>query len=342
MTTMLSTPLSGWSQLSLSYLTLTVGALALIVVLYISIDRFPAPRWLSKKYQLIGQKDPASTTSLECPYSYIRQIYGHHHWAPFVHKLSPTLKHDDPAKYKMVLEIMDAIHLCLMLVDDISDGSDFRKGRPAAHRIYGPSETANRAYFRVTQILNQTTTGFPHLAPWLMQDLENILEGQDLSLVWRRDGLKNFPTAPSERAAAYQRMASLKTGSLFRLLGHLVLEDRSMDDTMTLVAWYSQLQNDCKNVYSTEYAKMKGAIAEDLCNGELSYPIVLAMNAPDGHWVELALQSPSPRNVRNALRAIRSDKVHQMCMAELAESSSSIQDWLALWGRKEKLDLKST
>lgn len=108
-----------------------------------------------------------------------------------------------------------------------------------------------------------------------------------------------------------------------------------------LASWYSQLQNDCKNVYSTEYAKMKGAIAEDLCNGELSYPIVLAMNAPDGHWVDLALQSPSPRNVRNALRVIRSDKVHQMCMAELAESSSSIQDWLALWGRKEKLDLKS-
>jgi geranylgeranyldiphosphate transferase len=70
-----------------------------------------------------------------------------------------------------------------------------------------------------------------------MQDLENILEGQDLSLVWRRDGLKNFPTTPSERAAAYQRMASLKTGSLFRLLGHLVLEDRSMDDTMTRVAY---------------------------------------------------------------------------------------------------------
>jgi geranylgeranyldiphosphate transferase len=108
-----------------------------------------------------------------------------------------------------------------------------------------------------------------------------------------------------------------------------------------LASWYSQLQNDCKNVYSTEYAKMKGAIAEDLCNGELSYPIVLAMNAPDGHWVDLALQSPSPWYVRNALRVIRSDKVHQMCMAELAESSSSIQDWLALWGRKEKLDLKS-
>jgi geranylgeranyldiphosphate transferase len=111
--------MSEWTQLSLSYLTLAVGALAMIVVLYVSIDRFPAPRWFSKKSLLIGQKDPASTTSLECPYSYIRELYGHYHWAPFVDKLSPTLQHDDAAKYKMVLEIMDAIHLCLMLVDDV-------------------------------------------------------------------------------------------------------------------------------------------------------------------------------------------------------------------------------
>lgn len=119
----------------------------------------------------------------------------------------------------------------------ISDNSDFRKGRPAAHRIYGASETANRAYYRVTQILNRTVQEFPTLSPWLMQNLEEILEGQDLSLVWRRDGLANFPTIPAERAIEYRRMASLKTGALFRLLGQLVCEDRSFDKTMTTVAY---------------------------------------------------------------------------------------------------------
>jgi geranylgeranyldiphosphate transferase len=86
----------------------------------IIIDRLPQIRFWSKKSYLKGQKEPANITSLECPYSYIRQIYGHYHWAPFVEKLSPTLKDEDPAKYKMVLEIMDTIHLCLMLVDDVS------------------------------------------------------------------------------------------------------------------------------------------------------------------------------------------------------------------------------
>ncbi|RJE24351.1 geranylgeranyl diphosphate synthase [Aspergillus sclerotialis] len=304
-------------------------------------DRMP-PLRPSAISLLIGKKNPSQITSLECPYSYIRQIYGKHHWAPFVDKLSPNLKTEDPAKYHMVLEIMDGIHLCLILVDDISDNSDYRKGRPAAHRIYGPSETANRAYYRVTQLLNRTVQGFPTLAPWLMQCLEEILEGQDLSLVWRRDGLSAFPDQPEERLAAYRRMASLKTGALFRLLGELVLENQSMDDTLTAVAWCAQLQNDCKNVYSSDYASAKGAVAEDLRNGELTYPIVVALNSSDGHLVARALDQRSPRNIRNALQVIRSEEVKNICMTEMKKTGSSVQNWLAIWGRKESMDLKSS
>ncbi|KAK9858056.1 hypothetical protein MYU51_018809 [Penicillium brevicompactum] len=312
----------------------------LIGFVYILVDRVHVPRWWYMKSQLIGQMNPQQLTEFECPYEYLRNIYGKHHWARFVNKLSPKLRYDDYPKYLMVLEIMDTIHLCLMLVDDISDGSYYRKGRPAAHTIYGPSETANRAYYRVTQIIAKTTKDFPKLAVWLTQDLEDILEGQDLSLVWRRDGLGGFPISASDRAAAYRQMASLKTGALFRLLGHTVLGDDSMDETFTMVAWHSQLQNDCKNVFSSEYAKMKGAVAEDLYNREMTYPIVLALDAPDGHWVSASLKNPSPQNVRNALKVIRGDYVRGVCTAELAESYTPVKEWLELWGRKEKLDIK--
>ncbi|KAJ5968223.1 hypothetical protein N7501_004471 [Penicillium viridicatum] len=318
-----------------------LGMVAVSGFLYLIIDHIHIPRWWDKKAHLVGRKNPERITTLECPYDYLREIYGKYHWTGFVHKLSPTLQNDDPPKYRMVLEIMDAIHLCLMLVDDISDGSDYRKGRPAAHKIYGPSETANRAYYRVTQILNKTTKDFPNLAPWLMQDLQDILEGQDISLVWRRDGISSFPIASTDRIAAYRRMASLKTGSLFRLLGHIVLENDSMDETLTRVAWHSQLQNDCKNVYSSEYAKLKGSVAEDLHNREMTYPIVLALDAPGGHWVAEALESPSPRNIRNAMKVIRCGYVRNICMNELANSGASVKEWLEIWGRKEKLDLKA-
>ncbi|KAB8261872.1 terpenoid synthase [Aspergillus pseudonomiae] len=288
--------------------TYAILALVVIPVTALAWDRLPG-LLPSAKRLLVGKKNPSEITSMECPYSYIREIYGMHHWAPFVNKLSPKLKAESPARHHMILEIMDGIHLCLMLVDDISDNSDYRKGRPAAHRIYGPSETANRAYYRVTQLLNRTVHEYPELAPWLLQCLEEILQGQDLSLVWRRDGLSAFPVQSEERVAAYRRMAYLKTGALFRLVGQLVLENQSYDDTLTTVAWYSQLQNDCKNVYSSDYAKAKGAIAEDLRNGELTYPIVVALNASQGHHVARALEFRSPHNIRQALRVIQSEQI---------------------------------
>nr|Q9C448.1 RecName: Full=Prenyl transferase paxC; AltName: Full=Paxilline synthesis protein C [Penicillium paxilli]AAK11529.1 PaxC [Penicillium paxilli] len=310
-------------------------------VLYFLFNNVPSPRFWLKKTQLIGTENPEGITGYECPYEYLRKSYGKHHWAAFVDKLSPNLQNEDPAKYRMVLETMDVIHLCLMMVDDISDGSEYRKGKPAAHKIYGAPETANRAYYRVTQILAQTATEFPRLSPWLMTDLRDILEGQDMSLVWRRDGVNGFPGTASERTAAYKRMVLLKTGGLFRLLGHLTLENNSMDEAFSTLGWHSQLQNDCKNVYSSEYAKMKGVVAEDLLNREMTYPIVLALDASGGHWVEAALKSPSRRNVGNALKIIQCDYVRDVCMAELARSGAPVKEWLKLWKREEKLDLKA-
>ncbi|KAL4785220.1 isoprenoid synthase domain-containing protein [Aspergillus varians] len=333
--------MSGLQTLHLMPLPLAFTAGIFPVVLYMLLDRLP-PIWpSSRKAMMIGPKQPQNITSFECPYNYLRQIYGKYHWAPFIHKLSPDLKDTNPKKYKWILEVMDTIHLCLMMVDDISDNSDFRKGKPAAHRLYGPSETANRAYYQVTQILNETVKQWPKLAPFLMQNLEEILHGQDLSLVWRRDGLNSLPTEAKERMAAYREMASLKTGALFRLMGQLVLEDKSADKTLTTLAWCSQLQNDFKNVYSSEYAKAKGSLAEDLRNHEMSFPIIVALEAPGGEWVARALESGSRRNIRKALEMIQSESVRNACFTELKLSSASVHDWLAVWGRDEKMNLKS-
>lgn len=96
-----------------------LGMVAVSSFIYFLVDRVPIPRFFDKKAQLIGKMHPDKITGLECPYEYLREVYGRYHWAPFVHKLSPNLRNDDHSKYLMVLEIMDAIHLCLMLVDDV-------------------------------------------------------------------------------------------------------------------------------------------------------------------------------------------------------------------------------
>lgn len=169
-----------------------------------------------------------------CPYEYLLQIYGEHHFQPFVTFFAPELQREDPEKYLLILDIMDAVHFCLILVDDISDDSPQRKSQPTAHLLYGASETANRAYFILTQVINRALRDRPVLGIELMNALEQILHGQDMSLVWRRDGLKSFPVDHNERIAAYREMARLKTGTLFVLLGRLVNDGKKdLDDLLT-------------------------------------------------------------------------------------------------------------
>jgi hypothetical protein len=167
-----------------------------------------------------------------CPYEYLLGIYGRHHFAPFVKSFNPTLQKEDPEKYSLILDIMDAVHFCLILVDDICDNSLKRKDQTTAHMIYGSCETANRAYYVLTKVINRSMRERPVLGLELLKALEQILEGQDLSLVWRRDGLQAFNFADEERVPAYKNMAQLKTGMLFVLLGRLLNDGGDQLDDM--------------------------------------------------------------------------------------------------------------
>ncbi|MCJ1243268.1 hypothetical protein MMC30_000465 [Trapelia coarctata] len=311
-------------------------ALVFIAISVVSVTlatSLPKPRKISRK--------SIRSVPEDCPYEYILNVYGRHHFAGFVRKLSSSLETDNPKKWQMILEIMDGMHFCLILVDDITDNSNFRKGLPAAHTIFGSSETANRAYFSLTRIMNKTAKEQPQLIPFLLQNLEEVLEGQDISLVWRRDGLQSLPPRHEDRITAYRRSAYLKTGALFRLVGQLVSEDHSNDELMTRVGWYCHLQNDCKNVYSTDYATAKGSLAEDLRNGEFSFPIILALNQPEGHLVAEALQSGQERDFAKALAVVQGEAVKGVCLRELREVGSGVKEFVEIWGRKEKLDGKA-
>ncbi|KAM4059003.1 polyprenyl synthetase domain-containing protein [Hirsutella rhossiliensis] len=279
----------------------------------------------------------------ECPYEYLVKLYGKHHFEPFVREFRPALEKEDPVKYTLILDIMDAVHFALILVDDISDNSRQRKNQPTAHLIYGASETANRAYLVLTTVINRALRERPVLGVELMKALENILQGQDMSLVWRRDGLESFQYQGDERIRAYKNMALLKTGTLFILLGRLLNDGgEELDDLMTRFGWYAQLQNDCKNIYSTEYVTSKGAVAEDVRNGELSFPIVVALNEEDcGPIMQRALESHTEKDIEAALDALQTERVREACLKALKEAGRGLDKFVGLWGRREQMQTGS-
>nr|AFO69299.1 prenyl transferase [Epichloe gansuensis] len=275
----------------------------------------------------------------DCPYSYVISLYGHNHFSPFVDLLHPTLKAENPGKYSLILDIMDAVHICLIMVDDICDNSPKRKNQTTAHLLYGSCETANRAYFVLTKVINRAMKEQPVLGIELMRALELILEGQDMSLVWRRDGLRSFDSHGKESLLTYKKMALLKTGTLFVLLGRLLNQGgHQLDDLLGRFGWYAQLQNDCKNIYSEDYAFNKGTVAEDLRNRELSFPVVVALNDKRTEsQMRKAFQSGNQGDIERALQVLESPSVKNTCLKTLQEAGQGLENLVAVWGRKEHM-----
>lgn len=116
---------------------------------------------------------------ISCPYNYILSIYGSAHFTKIIRWLDPTLEEKDPSWFALILEIMDAIHFGAILVDDVADGSKLRKGRTAAHHIYGSSETINRAYLRIFELVEKCRATKPSAVPFILDNLTQIHKGQD-------------------------------------------------------------------------------------------------------------------------------------------------------------------
>ena len=114
----------------------------------------------------------------DCPYEYILQVYGKHHFTTLVNVLNSQLKTQDPIQYQLILDIMDAVHFGAILVDDVADNSVLRKGKLAAHKVYGSSETINRAYLRIFEVIENIRRQRPAMIPFILQNLTEIHEGQ--------------------------------------------------------------------------------------------------------------------------------------------------------------------
>jgi hypothetical protein len=127
----------------------------------------------------IWKKKPGGAVAgtTECPFDYIIELYGKGHFTKIVNTLDPKLELRDGVLYKLILEVMDTIHAGAILVDDIADNSALRKGKPAAHHIYGASETINRAYLRINEVILKCLRSRPTMIPFILECLTEIHKG---------------------------------------------------------------------------------------------------------------------------------------------------------------------
>ncbi|OAX34334.1 terpenoid synthase [Rhizopogon vinicolor AM-OR11-026] len=263
-------------------------------------------------------------------------------------------------KLAVINRVASLLHNASLLVDDIEDDSQLRRGIPVAHKIYGVPQTLNTAnyvYFLAYQelstlrptIQHRTTSASPanglgddrpaaekpepDFARRIIPDhdldivvnaeLMSLHRGQGLDILWR-DTLR----CPTEDE--YVEMVKDKTGGLLRITVKLLMACATTNTNIdyipltNLIGIYYQIRDDYMNLQSNQYADNKG-FAEDLSEGKFSFPIV--------HGI---LEKPENRQIMNVLKKRpKSPTLKHHTISYLKDTTKSFDYTLAVL---EKLD----
>ncbi|KAF8883244.1 isoprenoid synthase domain-containing protein [Infundibulicybe gibba] len=185
----------------------------------------------------------------------------------------------------VITKVVNMLHAASLMVDDIEDDSQLRRGNPVAHKIYGIPQTINTAnyvYFLAYQELfnlrhSTMMASDKDLDAIVTAELLSLHRGQGLEILWR-DSLQ----CPSEDE--YITMVNNKTGGLLRIGIKLMMACSTTNTEVdyvplvNLIGVYFQIRDDLMNLQSTEYTTNKG-FAEDLTEGKFSFPVVHAIHA---------------------------------------------------------------
>jgi len=236
---------------------------------------------------------PANETTLLEPYTYITAKPGKEIRGLMIDAFNDWLS-VPPEKLAVISRIVSMLHSASLMVDDIEDDSQLRRGQPVTHKIYGIPQTINTAnyvYFLAYKELfllrpDPSERSEPQIGRLVSdhdldglvtEELLSLHRGQGLELLWR-DSLQ----CPTEEE--YIDMVNNKTGGLFRIAIKLMMAcatknyDIDYLPLVNLFGVYFQIRDDYMNLQSTEYSHNKG-FAEDLTEGKFSFPIVHSVRA---------------------------------------------------------------
>ncbi|OUC44504.1 hypothetical protein D917_09043 [Trichinella nativa] len=223
---------------------------------------------------LLSLSPPASKEEEEliAPFKYICSIPGKQIRVKLVCGFNLWLNVDNEI-VNAISEIVEMLHNASLMIDDIEDSSELRRGMPVTHRIYGLPTTLNTANYIYFVALSKTVQlRHGDAVKVFTESLLDLHRGQGMEIYWR-----DAVICPTE--AKYLDMVIKKTGGLFRLgVNMLQLFSTNKTDYNQLLndmATYFQIRDDYMNLVAGE---LKG-FAEDLTEGKFSFPIIHALQS---------------------------------------------------------------
>ncbi|KAI9289231.1 geranylgeranyl pyrophosphate synthase [Umbelopsis sp. AD052] len=246
--------------------------------------------------------------------------------------------HVPPDQLKVITKITEMLHNASLLVDDVEDDSDLRRGVPVAHKIYGIAQTVNCANYVYFLALNEIIKlGNSKMVDIYTEELINLHRGQGMELFWR-DSL----TCPTQDE--YIEMVNNKTGGLLRLGVKLMQaasnSDKDYTPLVNKIGIHFQVRDDYMNLQSKQYTDNKG-FCEDFTEGKFSFPVIHSIRAEPSNRQLLNIlkqRSTSVELKRFGLQVLEKTNTFNYCLSFLKDMEQQARDEISRLGANPKLE----
>ena len=182
--------------------------------------------------------------------------------------------------------IPEVIHNGTLMVDDIEDSSELRRGKPCTYRIYGLDiaiNAGNAMYYLplMPLIASKREISQEKLSQTYeiyVQEMINLSIGQAMDIAWHR-GLAD---ADEIREGDYLQMCAYKTGTLARMSARIAAVLADADEQLIeklgrfaeSIGVAFQMQDDILDLTSIEFTDKKGGRGEDITEGKRSLIVI--------------------------------------------------------------------
>ena len=215
-------------------------------------------------------------------------------WRSFMYLLCIDCVGGDSRKYEHWLAFAEIIHVGSLIIDDIQDGSNIRRGGPACHLLYGTAQTINAgtaAYFLPLYSLIEQTPDFTADIKLKMYEIAfftlragHVGQGLDIHGLdyLMQDAVETGDSLSLERAilCIHRLKSGVPAGNLARMGA---ITGRGTEEQCDVLEKYVQsigiafqIIDDVLNLRGFENdTKQRG---EDIRAGKITFPIAKAMN----------------------------------------------------------------
>jgi geranylgeranyl pyrophosphate synthase len=238
-------------------------------------------------------------------------------WRPFLFLITAEALGGDAKRMMKFCPIPEMLHDGSIMVDDIEDMGEMRRGKPCTHKIYGIDVAVNAGNFMyfIPLILLKNACGefsdstIKKAYDTVIQELINIHAGQGMDIIWH-NGVENVTEGE------YFQMCAYKTGCLSRLSTKLAaVLCGAPDATVEALGKFGeaigvvfQIQDDILSAGGGKFAKGKG-YGDDITEGKHTLIVIHALKHLDQNDRErllriLAMHTKDARIIAEALELL--------------------------------------